>query len=77
MTHCHSFFYDLFLHSNLQLCGQPFSYRFIIQFESRVCQHHIGYIYASNHLPCFAKRIKLVLDEPSIEQIHHRIMNNI
>ena len=49
----------------------------VIELEGSVCQQHIRRIDASHHLPSLAKRIELVLDEPSIEEVHHRIVNDI
>ena len=55
----------------------PFSYRFVIQFKTSVSQQHIPCTYTHSYLPSFTQCEIFILDEPSIKQIHKRIMDDI
>ena len=68
---------SLFLHTNVQLRCQPLAHRFIIEFQGYISEGYVGRIDASHPLPSLAQSVKLVLDEPCVEEVHNRIMHDV
>ena len=58
------------------LC-EPTTHRLIVELQAGVCQRNIYGKDHNHYMPSLAKRVEFVLNQPSIEEVHHWIMNDI
>lgn len=60
-----------------QVLGQGSAHRFIVALQTEVSQSHIHDYQANGHQPRLAESVALIPDEPGIEQIIERIVDDV
>ena len=57
--------------------GKPTAYRLIVELQASVCKRDVDGKDHYHNRPSLAKRVVFVLNQPSVEEIHNRIVNNV
>ena len=56
---------------------EPATYRLVVELQASVCKCNVDGKYHYYDRPSLAKRVELVLNQPSIEEVHHRIVYDV